>query len=174
MSWDVINLAKIAERELLQPSLGGVGLVYPGKRHVFSGPPESAKTLAAYVIALAVVHTGGSVVLIDFEMGPFDARDRLRELGATETDFELLHYVEPETPATKQTMDALLAWKPSLVIVDAAAGAYRSTRARRQQARKRRGVYAALDRAVSALRRSHDRDRPHAQEPRGPRQGRDW
>ena len=109
MSWDVINLAKIAERELLQPSLGGVGRAHPVRGNWCSpGPPESAKTLAAYVIALAVVRTGGSVVLIDFEMGPFDARDRLRELGATETDFEPLHYVEPETPATKQTMDALL------------------------------------------------------------------
>ena len=39
-------------------TLGGIGLVYPGKRHVFSGPPESAKTLAAYAIALAEVRAG--------------------------------------------------------------------------------------------------------------------
>jgi len=93
MSWDPINLAKIEERPPLEPTLGGLGLVYPGKRHVFSGPPESAKTLAAYAIALEIIRSGGSVVLIDFEMGPFDARDRLLELGATEPDFERLHYV---------------------------------------------------------------------------------
>jgi len=124
MSWDAINLAKIEERLPLGPTVGEVGLIYPGKRHVFSGPPESAKTLAAYVIALAVIRTGGHVLLIDFEMGPYEARDRLLELGATETNFELLHYVEPETPATKQTMSDLLTWEPSLVIIDAAAGAY--------------------------------------------------
>ena len=124
MSWDVINLANIEVRPQLQPSLGGVGLVYPGKRHVFSGPPESAKTLAAYAIAIEEIRAGGVVLLIDFEMGPHEARDRLRELGATDEDFARLHYVEPDTAATKQTMGGLLKWEPTLVIIDASAGAY--------------------------------------------------
>ncbi len=38
------------------------------QRHAFSGPPESAKTLAAYVIALEEIRNGGTVVLLDFEM----------------------------------------------------------------------------------------------------------
>src|SRR5262245_51473693 len=87
VTWALLNLANLEERPAIQPTLGGVGLVYPGKRHVFSGPPESAKTLAAYAIALAEIRQGGTVVLIDLEMGQWDARDRLRELGATAEDF---------------------------------------------------------------------------------------
>ena len=124
MTWDPVNLAKLEERPLLTPSLGGIGLVYPGKRHVFSGPPESAKTLAAYTIALAEIRAGGVVILIDFEMGPYDARERLRDLGATDEAFAHLFYVEPEAPATEAVMRELLVWKPTLVIVDASVGAY--------------------------------------------------
>ncbi len=61
MSWEPLNLAHIEERPPVQPTLGGLGLVYPGKRHVFSGPQEAAKTLAAYAIALAVIRDSGTV-----------------------------------------------------------------------------------------------------------------
>jgi len=57
-------------------------------------------------------------------MGQWDARDRLRELGATDEDLERLLYIEPESPATKEIIAGLLDWKPTLVIIDAAAGAY--------------------------------------------------
>jgi hypothetical protein len=119
-----MNLGKLEERPKVQPTIGDVGLVYPGKRHLFSGPPEAVKTMAAYIVALQEVRAGGRVILIDLEMGPWDARDRLRELGATETDFERIYYVEPETEATTETMLGLLQWKPTLVVIDAAAGAY--------------------------------------------------
>src|SRR5262245_20963918 len=73
-SWAPRNLAELEDVPPVQPTLGGLSLVYPGKRHVFSGPQESAKTLAAYVVGLSVVRSGSSVVLIDFEMGPWDAK----------------------------------------------------------------------------------------------------
>lgn len=88
MSWEPINLAHLEPRPAIKPSVGGVNLIYPGKRHVFSGPPESAKTLAAYAIALDEIRLDGNVLLVDFEMGQWEARDRLREMGAT--DDELL------------------------------------------------------------------------------------
>jgi GNAT superfamily N-acetyltransferase len=124
VSWEPLNLALIEERPPVRPTLGGLGLVYPGKRHVFSGPQEAAKTLAAYAIALEVIRQGGIVVLVDLEMGPWDARDRLRELGASAADFERLLYVEPDRPASEETILDLIDLDPTLVVIDAAAGAY--------------------------------------------------
>lgn len=123
-SWTPINLAELPEQSPVQPTLGQVGIVYPGKRHVFSGPQESAKTLIAYGIALRVTATSAPVVLIDFEMGRWDARNRLRELGASTDDLARIHYLEPAEPATLTAIGRLLALQPQLVIVDAAAGAY--------------------------------------------------
>jgi hypothetical protein len=123
-SWEPINLAELDEKPPVEPTLGTTGIVYPGKRHVFSGPQESAKTLAAYAIGLEVVREGGSLILIDFEMGRWDARNRLRELGATPDDFTRIHYIEPDEPATPEKIARLLELNPQLVVVDAAAGAY--------------------------------------------------
>ena len=125
VSWEPIDLVKLEERPRIAPTVGGVGLVYPGKRHVFSGPPESAKTLAAYAIALQEIRRGGDVLLIDFEMGPWDARDRLREMGATDLELARIPYVEPEHAATDGTASDVLEHFPlSLVLIDAAAGGY--------------------------------------------------
>jgi GNAT superfamily N-acetyltransferase len=124
VSWQPLNLAHLTERPPVRPDLGGLGLLYRGKRHVFSGPQEAVKTLTAYAIALEVIRQGELVVLIDLEMGQWDARDRFRELGATADDFERLLYLEPDTPATAEIVLELLEHKPALVIVDAAAGAY--------------------------------------------------
>jgi len=45
-------------------------------------------------------------------------------MGATAEAFERILYVEPETPATKETIERLCSQSPTLVVVDAAAGAY--------------------------------------------------
>lgn len=127
MSWEPIDLEHIGDRPAVTPTIGEVGLVYPGKRHVFSGPQESAKTLAAYAIALEEIRSGGEdnyVLLIDLEMGQWDARDRLCEMGATGEELAQILYVEPETPATEEIIFGFLGYKLALVIVDAAAGAY--------------------------------------------------
>jgi hypothetical protein len=50
-SWLPLNLNDLPEQPPVHPTLGqlgNIGLLYPGKRHVFSGPQESAKTLCAY------------------------------------------------------------------------------------------------------------------------------
>ncbi len=126
-SWAPLDLTELPDHPPVQPTLGasgGVGLVYPGKRHVFSGPPESAKTIAAYAISLQVVRDGGRVVLVDFEMGGYDARNRLQDLGATRDELARILYLEPNEPATPERIDRLINLQPSLVTVDAAAGAY--------------------------------------------------
>lgn len=123
-SWLPLNLADLPAEPPVQPTLG-FGLVYPGRRHVFSGPQESAKTLAAYAIGLDTIRTTGTAIaLLDFEMGKYAARNRLQELGATTADLAHLHYIEPEQPATLERISLVIALNPTLVIVDAAAGAY--------------------------------------------------
>lgn len=124
MTWNPVNLAAVEQRPPIMPTLGALGLVYPGRRHVFSGPPESGKTIVAYIETLSVIRAGGRVVLIDLEMGPWDARDRLRDLGATDDELAAIHYIEPETPATTEIIAGLVALAPDLVVIDAAAGAY--------------------------------------------------
>ncbi len=123
-SWIPRNLALAPDAPLTEPTLGGIGLLYPGKRHVFSGPQESAKTLAAYVAGLCVVREGGRLMLIDFEMGEIEAKRRLRELGATDEELGAIDYIEPEEKITPLIAQRLVQCEPSLVIVDASAGAY--------------------------------------------------
>jgi hypothetical protein len=123
-SWAPVNLNDLPDKPPTKPTLGNSGLLYPGKRHVFSGPPDSAKTIAAYCILIATIRAGGSAVLIDFEMGGYDARQRLLELGADTQELRRVHYIEPFEPATPERIDTLIALEPTLVVVDAAAGAY--------------------------------------------------
>jgi hypothetical protein len=126
-SWLPLNLADLPDKPPILPTLGaigGIGLLYPGKRHVFSGPQESAKTLAAYLLALQVIRQGGRVALLDFEMGAYDARARMADLGATSQDLAALLYVEPDDPANVDRIALLIGLSPNLVIIDAAAGAY--------------------------------------------------
>ena len=124
-TWEPLNLLGLEPRPKIAPTVGGVGLVYPGKRHLFTGPPESAKTLASYAIMLEEVRRGGEALLLDFEMGPWDARERLIEMGATDEELLRIAYVEPEAQATENTAEELLSREAySLVVIDAAAGAY--------------------------------------------------
>lgn len=123
-SWVPIDLSELEEREPTMPTLGGTQLLYPGKRHVFSGPPESAKTLAAYCCLLQTVRHDDTAMLIDFEMGMFDARQRLRELGATKAEIKRIYYVEPADTSSEDRVKGLVDLNPGLVVVDAAAGAY--------------------------------------------------
>jgi hypothetical protein len=125
-SWTPINLNDLPDKPPIEPTLGNTGLLYPGKRHVFSGPPESAKTLAAYTMLILVARTGHTGILIDFEMGSRDAKQRLQELGATHDELAHIPYLEPDTPATPERLGNLISLEPQLVVIDAAAGAYQA------------------------------------------------
>jgi hypothetical protein len=124
-SWLPLNLADLPDTPPDPPTLGGFGIVYQGKRHVFSGPQESAKTLAAYAIGIETLRAQHHhIAIIDFEMGHRSARTRLRELGATQDELALILDIEPEVPANIDRISLLIALQPHLVIIDAAAGAY--------------------------------------------------
>jgi hypothetical protein len=122
--WAPRNLGLLGERPDIRPALGDIGLLYPGKRHAFTGPQESAKTIAAYAAILGVVRAGATAILVDFEMGEYDARDRLREMGATAADFERILYLNPETRPTAEIIDALVSLRPDLFVIDSALGAF--------------------------------------------------
>jgi hypothetical protein len=123
MSWQRVDLATIGDRPQSRPDI--CGLAYRGGiRHYYSGPHESAKTMVAYLLAIEEIRAGGTVLILDFEMGKWEARSRLRDLGATDNELARIHYFEPEEAANEETIACLLALNPTLVIIDAAAGAY--------------------------------------------------
>jgi hypothetical protein len=125
-SWQPYYLSGVPDAESQPPSLGH-NLLYPGLRHIFSGPPESAKTLVAYACGIDIIHhhPDAHILLMDFEMGPKAAKRRWRYVGATnhQLDHNLL-YLAPEQPALEERISILVALHPMLVIIDAAAGAF--------------------------------------------------
>jgi hypothetical protein len=123
-SWVPINLNDLPETPPVKPDLGATGLVYPGKRHVFSGEPESGKTLAAYCILIQIARRGRLGLLIDFEMGGYDSRKRLQELGASREEIDRILYIEPEVPADARRIMPLVELNPELVVIDATAGVF--------------------------------------------------
>ena len=117
------NLAKLPEQAPIEPTI--CGLAYPGRRHSWSGTQESCKTWAALIVALEHIRDGGVVLHVDFEMFECETRDRLRQLGASEDELARFLHVEPETPSDVDVINGLVDHHSStLVIVDAAAGAY--------------------------------------------------
>ncbi len=125
-SWHAIDLADVALTPPSPPSIGG--LVYPGRRHIWSGEPESLKTWAALVVAAAEIQAGGSVLWLDFEMEPREMVERLRALGLDDVGLARFLYVAPEEPigtrGVQEALRALLAVsRPRLVVVDAFIGA---------------------------------------------------
>ena len=123
MGWEPIDLRYLGERPPIKLALEGLG--YHGRRHGWSGPPESAKTTVAYIVLLEEARRAQRVMVVDFEMGPYDARDRFRDLGATDDDLEHLLFVEPDTPAGERTVGELVdRWQPTIVLFDSAAGAF--------------------------------------------------
>jgi hypothetical protein len=123
VSWEPLNLRALPDRPPVEPTIGG--LVYPGRRHVFSGPPESAKTFAAFCIAVDELHQGATVLHVDFEMFDYETRDRLRAMGVTDEELDRFVHVEPDArPGEGILGDLVETWQPRVAIIDAAAGAY--------------------------------------------------
>jgi hypothetical protein len=123
VTWQPLNLAAPEYATPPEPpSL--VGLIYRGKRHLVSGPPEALKTMFCYIVALEHIRAGGVAAIVDLEMGPVAARTLLAELGASEAELADVYYVEPDAPPTEADLEAMLAAGVTLAIVDSAAGAY--------------------------------------------------
>lgn len=125
MTWQPIDLATLEQKPPALPTIGGI--IYPGLRHVFSGPPEAAKTWVVLAIALQHLrrNPGDTIIHIDFEMYAHRTRDRLQAMGATTPELTRFIHYEPETPADDTVISELVAaHQPTFAIIDAAAGAY--------------------------------------------------
>lgn len=121
--WQRINLAD--DRYAIEPAPPEwCGLVYRGRRHKISGPPESAKTLIAYVLMLEAVRDGANVAVIDFELGPEATRLLLTDLGFTLEQLATVHYFEPDSEPTDEQIAYFVDNRVDLVLIDALAGAY--------------------------------------------------
>jgi hypothetical protein len=120
-----IDLASLDERDPLQPDLApSYGTVYPGKRHLFSGRPESLKTLLTYGMVLDAVRAGHEVAILNFEMDPYDARDLFRDLGAADNELRAIRFYSPESAPAEADITALVSSGIALLIIDAGAGMY--------------------------------------------------
>ena len=102
-----------------------LGLIYRGRRHMLSGPPESLKTLVAALAALEAIRGGENVAYIDFENGPYGFRQILADVGASKTEIENgLIYLPAENPPDAADITWLLDEEVTLVVIDSGAGAY--------------------------------------------------
>jgi hypothetical protein len=124
MTWQRVDLAAPEFGEPTE-SPATCGLIYRGKRHTLSGAPEAAKTLTALILGLEHMRAGhGGLALLDLEMGEHATRLLLEELGATPDEVRDVYYVAPEAPPETDDIEAIADAGVTLVVVDAAAGAY--------------------------------------------------
>ena len=169
MTWQALDLAADIYSKPSEPPIR-CGLIYAGKRHLISGPPEAAKTLLALIFAIEEIRAGGTVAIIDFESGPAETRRLLEDLGATLEEIGAIHYFEPDAATDRRRH-----------LHDRRGGRHardhrrtgrrlRRIRPRRREAPRGRTVRPHLDPPALAARHRDDRDRPRRQEPREPRQ----
>jgi hypothetical protein len=124
MTWQALDLAADEfESEPKPPAIAR--LLYSGLRHALSGPPESVKTIVAWILMLEHVRAGNTVAVVDFEMGPYATRRLLLDLGFTldEIREHVVYYEAPGEPKTADITELREAGV-TLVVIDAAAGAY--------------------------------------------------
>jgi hypothetical protein len=124
VNWQPLNLATSDYDTPPQPPDIG-GLLYGGKRHVISGPPESIKTVITWILALEHLRAGNTIAVVDFEMGPYATRRLLLDLGFTldEISRRVVYYDAPSEPTTLD-IEAMVEQDITFVVIDAAAGAY--------------------------------------------------
>lgn len=126
-SWTPVNLVAAGLAPPEPPTISR--LVYPGRRHLFSGEPESLKSWAAMILCAEQIAEENTVAYIDFEMGPRETLSRLRDLDLT--DEQLTNhflYLEPDQPyedpeIVRDTQALLRQRNPTLIIIDAMTGA---------------------------------------------------
>ena len=72
-SWVALDLAKLGAHKPEPPAIGG--LLYPGRRHVFSGEAEAGKSWLLLAVAADEIREGRGVVWVDADgMGASEGR----------------------------------------------------------------------------------------------------
>ena len=123
-SWKPVNLGDaLAGRAAPGPTLlertDGHALFYQGLIHQIAAEPEAGKTFLALKAAAEVLGDGGLVAYYDFESTAPEIVSRLRALGVGEDLIrDQFVYVAPHEPIVVSELEAVLAMKPVLVIID--------------------------------------------------------
>jgi hypothetical protein len=124
-SWTPIDLVALGAEAPEPPRLGRIA--YPGRRHIWSGEPEALKTWLSLCVAADEIRSGSTVFYVDFENGAREILSRLRSLGLENGDISSRFvYLNPNGPiddAIGDLDDLLVQRQPSVVFVDAFAGA---------------------------------------------------
>ena len=123
--WEFVDLDAILDGSYDPPvpTLGlrtdGVGLLYPGRVHSFSGEPGGGKTWLALAQCAEVMAQGLAVVFVDYEDTPAAIVARLAALGVpAATIREHFHYVRPDGEVDTATVDRIVALRAALVVID--------------------------------------------------------
>jgi hypothetical protein len=121
-SWQPVSIGLGIDRNPEPPSIGGIA--YPGRRHVWSGEPETLKSLVALILCVEEIRAGRTAFYVDCENGLELMAERLHQLGlAAEEIEEHLVYIEPAEPLTDEAIRADVERlvderRPSLVVFD--------------------------------------------------------
>jgi hypothetical protein len=108
-SWHSIDLVAAAANPPEPPTIAG--LLYPGKRTLFSGETESLKTWLALIVAKAEIDAGYSVAWADLDaMGEGEILARLRLLGVPDEQISrrFLYYA-PDGSLTGKALEDVVA-----------------------------------------------------------------
>lgn len=109
-----------------KPPTPFMGLIYSGRVHTLSGPPEAGKTILGLWLALKAMQRGNRVLMLDEETGLRQTADILNSMGADpEMIRERLYYSAfNDMPWKGDDIDHLAMlleeWKPRLSIFDSA------------------------------------------------------
>lgn len=140
MSWTPVDMATVFSGNFSRPraTLGqrtdGIHLLYPGREHVISAEPESAKTWMMCKVVADVLAEGGTVVYVDFEDDEGTIGSRIHWLGTPVNvlcDLSRFRYLRPEVGATPDRYLPLLNFGtdddpigPTLVVLDGTTEGY--------------------------------------------------
>lgn len=123
--WEFVDLGAILDGSYDPPvpTMGlrtdGVGLLYPGRVHSFSGEPGGGKTWLGLHHIAEVLAGGGSAGMIDYEDTPAAIVARLVALGVDLVAIrERFHYVSPDGPVERDTVERLVALNLDHWLVD--------------------------------------------------------
>jgi hypothetical protein len=99
-SWNPIDLVASAANPPEPPTIGG--LLYPGKRTLFSGETEALKTWLGLILSKAEIDAGYPVAWADVDaMGEGEILARLRSLGVTDEQISgQFRYYAPDDSLT--------------------------------------------------------------------------
>jgi len=123
-SWKPIDLVVAGAAPPEPPTISEI--VYPERVHVWSGEPETLKSLVAMVVGLVQARLEQSVMYVDLENGPRETTSRLRALGALDEELARILYFTPSEPLATdilaETLELIEKHKPSVCFIDSYTG----------------------------------------------------